>query len=65
MNIESNTPYIQYISQHHIVRYLGENNPLLGSPRTPKGGEEYMLRRKSWSIAGDEAARLCGGLAEP
>ena len=49
-----------------LVAYLGEKSPLLGSPSTPKGPEEYMLlRRKSWSIAGDDAARLCEGLPDP
>ena len=46
--------------------YLGEKRPLLGSPSTPKGPDEYMLlRKKSWSMAGDDAARRCGCLPDP
>ena len=47
------------------MAHLGENRPLLGSPSTPNGPEEYMLsRRKSWTT-GEETVRLWEGLAEP
>lgn len=50
----------------HTHTHLGENRPLLVSPRAPKGPEdEYMLsRKKSWTT-GEDTVRLCEGLLVP